>query len=260
MVGLVHRAILTTDTSLVSYSSILRPTSEQSYHIQDFDCSWHYLELRLLCSSHCCQDSSLPSFQVLSSLDRPSPFHHNGHPNPISSAQQPRLNYHHHQQHTNHNCTCACRPTSSTRSISGRLQITKLSGPSSPPSFTSEYHRLDADFTRHKSIQSEDSTDFPPAFASSFVTEESPPQDGLEKAGDQPDHARPETKKDGSSKSAEDTEPPPPYDEGASPLDFLAYTMAASIITQVSQGGGGGGLSNLGGQNYYRARIHDIRG
>ena len=46
-----------------------------------------------------------------------------------------------------------------------------------------------------------------------------------------------------SSKSAEDSEPPPPYTEGSSPLDSFTYVMAAaggaaSIITQVQQGGG----------------------
>ena len=45
-----------------------------------------------------------------------------------------------------------------------------------------------------------------------------------------------------SSKSAEESEPPPPYTEGSSPLDSFTYVMAAaggaaSIITQVQQGG-----------------------
>jgi len=53
----------------------------------------------------------------------------------------------------------------------------------------------------------------------------------------------PDTKGEPSSKSAEDSEPPPPYTEGPSPLDSFTYVMAAaggaaSIITQVQQGGG----------------------
>lgn len=44
------------------------------------------------------------------------------------------------------------------------------------------------------------------------------------------------------SKSQEESEPPPPYTEGSSPLDGFSFTMAAvggpaSIITQVQQGG-----------------------
>lgn len=46
----------------------------------------------------------------------------------------------------------------------------------------------------------------------------------------------------GSSKDLDDGEPPPPYTEGSSPLDGFTYVMAAaggaaSIITQVQQGG-----------------------
>lgn len=48
--------------------------------------------------------------------------------------------------------------------------------------------------------------------------------------------------KPASHKAPDDEEPPPPYNEGASPLDGFTYLMAqaggaASIITQVSQGG-----------------------
>jgi hypothetical protein len=55
--------------------------------------------------------------------------------------------------------------------------------------------------------------------------------------------ALPRDTKDGpSSKDLDDGEPPPPYTEGSSPLDGFAYVMAgaggaASIITQVQQGG-----------------------
>lgn len=54
--------------------------------------------------------------------------------------------------------------------------------------------------------------------------------------------AFPADNKGESSKGAEDSEPPPPYTEGSSPLDSFTYVMAAaggaaSIITQVQQGG-----------------------
>lgn len=50
-------------------------------------------------------------------------------------------------------------------------------------------------------------------------------------------------KEGSSSRDLDDGEPPPPYSEGSSPLDSFTYVMAtaggpASIITQVSQGGG----------------------
>ncbi|KAF2495824.1 P-loop containing nucleoside triphosphate hydrolase protein [Lophium mytilinum] len=55
--------------------------------------------------------------------------------------------------------------------------------------------------------------------------------------------ALPRDTKDSSSRDLDDGEPPPPYSEGSSPLDSFTYVMAstggpASIITQVSQGGG----------------------
>ncbi|KAI4728642.1 hypothetical protein E4T49_03601 [Aureobasidium sp. EXF-10728] len=54
--------------------------------------------------------------------------------------------------------------------------------------------------------------------------------------------ALPQDTKPRSDKAPDDSEPPPPYTEGASPLDGFTYLMAqaggaASIITQVSQGG-----------------------
>ncbi|KAL9076063.1 MAG: hypothetical protein Q9157_003769 [Trypethelium eluteriae] len=52
-----------------------------------------------------------------------------------------------------------------------------------------------------------------------------------------------DTKEGYSSRDLDDGEPPPPYTEGSSPLEGFTYVMAAaggaaSIITQVSQGGG----------------------
>jgi hypothetical protein len=54
--------------------------------------------------------------------------------------------------------------------------------------------------------------------------------------------ALPQDTKPRSDKAPDNSEPPPPYTEGASPLDGFTYLMAqaggaASIITQVSQGG-----------------------
>ena len=51
-----------------------------------------------------------------------------------------------------------------------------------------------------------------------------------------------DTKGESSSKGLDDEEPPPPYNEGSSPLEGFTYVMAAaggaaSIITQVQQGG-----------------------
>ena len=52
-----------------------------------------------------------------------------------------------------------------------------------------------------------------------------------------------DTKERYSNRDLDDSEPPPPYTEGSSPLEGFAYVMAAaggaaSIITQVSQGAG----------------------
>lgn len=51
-----------------------------------------------------------------------------------------------------------------------------------------------------------------------------------------------DTKGETSTKTADDTEPPPPYTEGSSPLQSFTYIMAAAggpatLITQVQQGG-----------------------
>lgn len=67
--------------------------------------------------------------------------------------------------------------------------------------------------------------------------------------------ALPRDTKDGSSsKDLDDGEPPPPYTEGSSPLEGFTYVMAAaggaaSIITQVSQGGPAPINTALGGMS-----------
>jgi hypothetical protein len=64
--------------------------------------------------------------------------------------------------------------------------------------------------------------------------------------------ALPQDTKGESSKREDDTEPPPAYTEGSSPLDGFTYLMAAaggaaSIITQVQQGGAPP-INTLGGE------------
>lgn len=63
-----------------------------------------------------------------------------------------------------------------------------------------------------------------------------------------------DTKGGSSSKDLDDGEPPPPYTEGSSPLEGFTYVMAAaggaaSIITQVQQGGPAPLNTSLGGRS-----------
>ena len=72
--------------------------------------------------------------------------------------------------------------------------------------------------------------------------------------------ALPQDTKGESSKRDEDSEPPPAYSEGSSPLEGFTYLMAAaggaaSIITQVQQGGAPP-INTLGGENIvFQCRI-----
>ena len=70
-------------------------------------------------------------------------------------------------------------------------------------------------------------------------------------------------------KDLDDGEPPPPYTEGSSPLEGFTYVMAAaggaaSIITQVQQGGPAPINTNLGGTfsltNALRCKLTDQKG
>lgn len=115
-----------------------------------------------------------------------------------------------------------------------------MSGPSSPPSFTLHDHRLRAETQEHKQTLSEDLSDLPPSFAASLALEEASSAASGLKTDSAESAAKSETKQDTGSKAGDDTEPPPPYEEGPSPLDCFVYIMAAaggaaSIITQVSQ-------------------------
>ena len=70
----------------------------------------------------------------------------------------------------------------------------------------------------------------------------------------------PKDKEGQGSKDLDDGEPPPPYTEGSSPLEGFTYVMAAaggaaSIITQVQQGGPAPINTNLGGMSLTRECI-----
>jgi ATP-binding cassette subfamily F protein 3 len=123
-----------------------------------------------------------------------------------------------------------------------------VSGSSSSPS---PPYRLDAE-QQNKPILTDQLLDLPPAFAASLVLDDpSSALLALAKASELTQANKQDTKADRSAKDTEDTEPPPPYEEGPSPLDTFSYIMAAaggaaSLITQVSQGGPVG-LGNLSG-------------
>lgn len=119
-----------------------------------------------------------------------------------------------------------------------------------PPPFSSLYfppeHADDGD-------RDSDRNESPPAFAAAPPFTESSSSAAAVAATKA---ALPRDTKDGSgSKDIDDGEPPPPYSEGYSPLESFTYVMAsaggpASIITQVSQGGGGGPpINTLGGSD-----------
>lgn len=114
-----------------------------------------------------------------------------------------------------------------------------MSGPSSPPHFSSLFFPLQPIGDKHTSIEEE--IDAPPAFAPVATSEEH--QSSSAEAAKATGAASRDTKDPALSKDIDDGEPPPPYTEGSSPLDTFNYVMAAaggaaSIITQVSQGGG----------------------
>lgn len=109
-----------------------------------------------------------------------------------------------------------------------------------PPPFTSLYFPLQTSPDRLKASITEPDASPPPAFSPVSPGEVALVSPSVEEA--ETKAALPADTKGESSKSAEDSEPPPPYTEGSSPLDSFTYVMAAaggpaSIITQVSQGG-----------------------
>ncbi|CAD6572969.1 MAG: hypothetical protein ASARMPREDX12_005611 [Alectoria sarmentosa] len=109
-----------------------------------------------------------------------------------------------------------------------------------PPPFSSLYFLPQNSPDRLKASITEPVSDPPPAFSPV------PPAEavvaGTTSVEAETKAALPADNKGESSKGAEDSEPPPPYTEGSSPLDSFTYVMAAaggaaSIITQVQQGG-----------------------
>lgn len=108
-----------------------------------------------------------------------------------------------------------------------------------PPPFSSLYFPLETSPDRLKASITEPDTS-PPAFTPSPPREPAP--SNVRSVEAETKAALPADNKGDSRKSAEDSEPPPPYTEGPSPLDSFTYVMAAaggaaSIITQVQQGG-----------------------
>lgn len=108
---------------------------------------------------------------------------------------------------------------------------------SAPPPFSSLYFSPQTSPDRLKASITEPVSDPPPAFSPV-----PPAEAGTTSVEAETKAALPADNKRESSKSAEDSEPPPPYTEGSSPLNSYTYVMAAaggaaSIITQVQQGG-----------------------
>ena len=109
-----------------------------------------------------------------------------------------------------------------------------------PPPFSSLYFPPQESPDRLQASITEPLSDPPPAF--SPVPPVQAAVAGTTSVEAETKAALPADNKGESSKSAEDSEPPPPYTEGSSPLDSFTYVMAAaggaaSIITQVQQGG-----------------------
>ena len=109
-----------------------------------------------------------------------------------------------------------------------------------PPPFSSLYFPPPASPDRLEASITEPLSDPPPAFSPVRPAEAAVA--GTTSVEAETKAALPADNKGESSKSAEESEPPPPYTEGSSPLDSFTYVMAAaggaaSIITQVQQGG-----------------------
>ncbi|OIW24357.1 hypothetical protein CONLIGDRAFT_685339 [Coniochaeta ligniaria NRRL 30616] len=82
---------------------------------------------------------------------------------------------------------------------------------------------------------------------------------------DETKRALPQDTKAGSSRKEDEAEPPPAYSEGSSPLQSFTYLMAAaggaaSIITQVQQGGPTGGINTIGDVGADETITMDLRG
>jgi ATP-binding cassette, subfamily F, member 3 len=123
-----------------------------------------------------------------------------------------------------------------------------------PPPFSSLYTSATPDYIVNKASITEPDPSETASASVGLATAFEPVQTALSASITETKAALPADHKVGSSsKVTEEGEPPPPYSEGSSPLDSFTFTMAAaggpaSIITQVSQGGGGGHpINSLGG-------------
>lgn len=117
----------------------------------------------------------------------------------------------------------------------------KVSPSPNPPPFSSLHFPSTVSQPTYKEESFETQLEAPPAFTE-HATDPQPSSSNVE---EETKAALPRDLKDPSGpKDLDDGEPPPPYTEGSSPLEGFTYVMAAaggasSIITQVSQGGGG---------------------
>lgn len=186
----------------------------------------------------------------------PSPLHHGSQLEPappsVTLSQTPRprsgssvsvtpLNSHQHDS-----CLRAdSKPLTATSAPTTPSSALTTADSLDPPPFSSLYFPSDAnsDEDPNKPTVTEGLNEAPPAFAPAPPFEE-PSSSAAATAVAETKAALPHDTKDGSSsKDIDDGEPPPPYSEGSSPLESFQYIMAtaggpASIITQVSQGGG----------------------
>lgn len=129
-----------------------------------------------------------------------------------------------------------------------------MSPSTDPPPFSSLFTTAGSINNPHKEQSFENQLEDPPAFESAPPFEESSSSSSAATraaaaaaaaaaAESETKAALPRDTKDAhSNKDADDSEPPPPYTEGSSPLESFSFVMAAaggpaSIITQVQQGG-----------------------
>ncbi|KAF2654381.1 P-loop containing nucleoside triphosphate hydrolase protein [Lophiostoma macrostomum CBS 122681] len=146
-------------------------------------------------------------------------------------------------------------PYTVTASAADRGVLTPAGASPYPPPFSSLYFPpSDAAEDASKACETASPSDSPPAFVPAPPFTESS-SSAAATAVAETKAALPRDPKDrAGSKDIDDGEPPPPYSEGSSPLDSFTYVMAsaggpASIITQVSQGGGGPPINTLGGSD-----------
>lgn len=123
-----------------------------------------------------------------------------------------------------------------------------------PPPFSSLYFPTSDEVDRYKfavteAVNNHILAEAPaPSFAEALAEEEQEKREAETKA-----RLPRDTKGESSRSNVDETEPPPPYTEGDSPLDTFTFVMAAaggpsSIITQVQQSPAGPPINTLGGE------------